>query len=315
MRRTAVAPLLSEPVGDWRKSADQPLTYATTLDLDGYGRGVLVKTQDGRPVKIEGNPRHPASLGATDVFAQADILSLYDPDRSLTAIGEGGERSLDEAVSFLGSLGEDLRRSGGEGLALLTGPVSSPSLRRLIAAVLEELPGARWHQYAAVANDQARVGAVAAFGEPVEAVYDLTRADVVVTLGGDVLGAGPGQIRYAHDFAQGRRRGREQGALPRLYSIESTPSLTGTRADRRIPLPPAGLERFARALGAHLGLVQSDGLEAHPAAAEIADSLRRTGSRALSWRVPSSRGPCRRWPMPSMSRSERPATRCATSRR
>jgi hypothetical protein len=99
----AVAPLLSQPVGDWRKDADQPLTYATTLDHDGYGRGVLVKTQGGRPVKIEGNPRHPASLGATDVFAQADVLSLYDPDRSRSVIGEGGERSLSDARSVLGN--------------------------------------------------------------------------------------------------------------------------------------------------------------------------------------------------------------------
>jgi hypothetical protein len=116
------------------------MTYATTLDLDGYGRGVLVKTQDRRPIKIEGNPRHPASLGGTDVFAQADILSLYDPDRSWIAIGEGAERSLGEALSFLGSLGEDLRRSGAEGLALMTGPVSSPSLRRLIAANPARVP-------------------------------------------------------------------------------------------------------------------------------------------------------------------------------
>jgi Fe-S-cluster-containing dehydrogenase component/anaerobic selenocysteine-containing dehydrogenase len=274
----AVAPLLSEPVGDWRKDADAPLTYATTLDLDGYGRGVLVKTQDGRPIKIEGNPRHPASLGATDVFAQADVLSLYDPDRSRIAAGDGSERSLDEALSVLGEHGEALKGAGGEGLALLTGPISSPSLRRLIAAVLRQFPGARWHQFAAIANDSARAAAIAAFGEPVEAVYDFSRADVIVTLGGDVLGSGPGQVRHAHDFAQRRRRG---ATLPRLYSIEPTPSLTGARADRRFPLHPADLERFARALGGHLGLLEAEGLESHPAVAEIAARLARAGPRAL----------------------------------
>jgi hypothetical protein len=149
----AVAPLHSEPVGDWRKDADAPLVYATTLDLDGHGRGVLVKVQDSRPIKIEGNPRHPASLGATDVFAQADVLSLYDPDRSRSTIGDGAERSRDEALAFLGSLGENLRTSGDAGLRLLTGPVSSPSLRRLITAILREFPGARWHQFSSVAND------------------------------------------------------------------------------------------------------------------------------------------------------------------
>ncbi|HUE45948.1 MAG TPA: hypothetical protein VMO81_06825, partial [Aestuariivirgaceae bacterium] len=94
----AAAPLLSQPVGDWRDLADAPLLYATTLDLDGYGRGVLVKTQGGRPIKIEGNLRHPASLGATDLFAQADILSLYDPGRSRTVLGTDGERSLGDAL-------------------------------------------------------------------------------------------------------------------------------------------------------------------------------------------------------------------------
>lgn len=242
----AVAPLHSEPVGDWREDADAPITYATTLDLDGHGRGVLMKVQDSRPVKIGGNPRHPASLGATDVFAQAEVLSLYDPDRSRSAFGEGAERSREEALAFLGSLGENLRTSGGEGLRLLTGPVSSPALRRLIAAILREFPGARWHQFSGIPNDHAHAGALAAFGEPVDAVYDFTRADVIVTLGGDVLGLGPGQIRYAHDYALRRRRGRENGALPRLYSIEPTPSLTGARADRRFPLHPADLERFAR---------------------------------------------------------------------
>jgi molybdopterin-containing oxidoreductase family iron-sulfur binding subunit len=171
--------------------------------------------------------------------------------------------------------------AGGKGLRLLTGPVSSPSLRRLIGAILREFPGAGWHQFAAVANDEARAAAVAAFGQPVETVYDFTRADAVLTLGGDVLGLGPGQVRYAHDCAERRRAGLAQGTLPRLYSIESTPSLTGTIADRRFALHPADIERFARAIGGRLGLLDTTGEEPHPGAAAIAESLRRAGSRGL----------------------------------
>ena len=66
-----------------------PLRFATAMPLAGYGRGVIVTSVEGRPIKIEGNLRHPASLGATDVFAEAAVLSLYDPDRSKAPFSSG----------------------------------------------------------------------------------------------------------------------------------------------------------------------------------------------------------------------------------
>lgn len=277
----ATAPLLSEPVGDWRQAAGEPLIYATTLDLDGYGRGALVRTHDGRPVKIEGNPRHPASLGAADPFLQGEIWSLYDPDRSRLPRGDGRERGIDEARALLARLGRELEAVGGEGLRILTGPVTSPSLHSLISSLRRRFPGARWHHYSAVANDHARAGAVRAFGGPVEVVYDFTEADVILTLGGDVLGAGPGHIRYAHDYAARRRRGEAEGRLPRLYSVEPTPSLTGARADRRLPLHPDDIERFARQLAGRLELLDDPGGDGHPNLPDIAADLRQAGPRAL----------------------------------
>jgi hypothetical protein len=309
----AVAPLHSEPVGDWREDADAPITYATTLDLDGHGRGVLVKVQDSRPVKIEGNPRHPASLGATDVFAQADVLSLYDPDRSRSAVGEGAERSREEALAFLGSLGEDLRASGGAGLRLLTGPVSSPSLRRLITAILREFPGARWHQFSSIANDHAHAAAIAAFGEPVDAVYDFTRADVIVTLGGDVLGAGPGQVRYAHDYALRRRRGRATAPCPACTASSRPPASPA-------PAPTGAFRCIRPNWSASPARSPANSGCSTPASHIPPPPRSRTNCAAPApapwWSPgPNSRRPSRRWPTPPTSRSAPSARPSATSRR
>ena len=112
------------------------LKFATTLPLSGYGRGVIVTSIDGRPIKVEGNPRHPASLGATDVFAEAAVLSLYDPDRSRTILNNGAIASPDSFRLALQSQLQKLRTSGGEGLRLLTGRVTSPTLLRQIDNLL-----------------------------------------------------------------------------------------------------------------------------------------------------------------------------------
>ncbi|MGH6683684.1 MAG: 4Fe-4S dicluster domain-containing protein, partial [Pseudolabrys sp.] len=82
--REEIVPYVEQPE---RVVPGVPLRFATTLDLSGYGRGVIVTSMDGRPIKIEGNPRHPASLGATDVFAEAEVMSLYDPGRSKAVRG------------------------------------------------------------------------------------------------------------------------------------------------------------------------------------------------------------------------------------
>src|SRR5947208_7404476 len=94
----------------------EPLKFATTLALSGYGRGVLVSSVDGRPIKIEGNPRHPASLGATDVFMEAAVLSLYDPDRSRTTLHEGALAPAEAFGAALVTQNRLLTQRSGEGL-------------------------------------------------------------------------------------------------------------------------------------------------------------------------------------------------------
>ncbi|MGK7867155.1 4Fe-4S dicluster domain-containing protein [Falsiroseomonas sp. E2-1-a20] len=255
--------------------------YATVLDLDGIGRGVLVRTRAGHAIKVEGNPRHPGSLGATDIFLEAAVLGLHDPARSRRIRRQG--RVLRDAATLAAWLEEQrgaLAARGGEGLRILTGPVSSPTQRRLIAAVLQRWPGARWHVHAPLADAAAAEAARLVFGEALVPLPDLARARCVLSLGADLLGPGPAQIAQARGWALARQVGREVGQLPVLIVAEPTPTLTGSKADRRLALPPAQIEALARAVAAALGVTAVQGAT-HPDAAGIAAALRAAGPDAL----------------------------------
>jgi molybdopterin-containing oxidoreductase family iron-sulfur binding subunit len=229
----------------------KPLHFASAVSLGGLAAGVLVESHMGRPTKIEGNPDHPASLGATDSFAQASVLSLYDPDRSQTLTHLGEIATWSQFLEALRILKEGQSLLPGGGVRILTETVTSPTLARQIREVLAAMPGAKWHQYEPVHRDHARRGAAMVFGEPLDPIHRFDRADVVLSLGSDFLGSGPGSVRHVRDFA-GRRRAKDHPS--RLYAIESTPTLTGAKADHRLPLSPGGIEDFARALAARLGV-------------------------------------------------------------
>src|SRR3954469_1701762 len=223
----------------------KPLFYATAMPLGGVVTGLLVESHEGRPTKIEGNPAHPGSLGASDVFAQAAILGLYDPDRSQTITNLGEIRPWPDFLAMLQTILAAQRPLGGAGLRILTESVSSPTLASQIRTLLQRFPSAKWHQWDALGREEAKRGARLAFGRPVDTQYRLDRADVIVTLDADILGGGPGDLRYARDFA-GRRRPEEADRMSRLYAIESMPTLTGSRADHRFPVRPGDIEEIAR---------------------------------------------------------------------
>ena len=226
------------------------LYYATAFLVGGVASGVLVESHMGRPVKVEGNPEHPASLGATDAFAQASILGLYDPDRSKTAIRNGRVSSW---VSFLAAVNQERERlltQRGAGLRVLTETVTSPALAHQLRKLRELFPEARWHQYEPAGRGTARAGAIAAFGAPVNSVYRFESAAVVVSLDADFLASGPGSVRYARDFVARRQR----SPMNRLNVVEPSPSPTGAMADHRLALTNAEIESFARALAARVGV-------------------------------------------------------------
>jgi MoCo/4Fe-4S cofactor protein with predicted Tat translocation signal len=236
----------------------RPLFFATAFPLGGIGTGVLVESHEGRPTKIEGNPNHPASLGSTDAFAQASILTLYDPDRSQVVRNAG---RISTWNAFLTAVNDDLeaeRLSGGVGLRILTETVTSPTLANQLRELLAKFPRAKWHQYEPINHDNVHAGERLAFGTDLNTTYRFENADVILSLDADFLFNTPGSVRYARDFTDKRRVRQGKIGMNRLYAIEATPSVTGSMADQRIALRPSEIPNFARAIAAKVGLsVQS----------------------------------------------------------
>jgi molybdopterin-containing oxidoreductase family iron-sulfur binding subunit len=181
-----------------------PLYYATAMQMGGMGTGLLVTSHLGRPTKIEGNPDHPASLGASDYFHQASLLTLYDPDRSQAVIKKGLINSWTTFQGELAAAREKAALKKGDGLRILTETVTSPTLTALMNGVLKDLPAAKWHQYEACGRHNTHGGAVLAFGRPVNTIYHLHQADVIVSLDADFLSCGPDSLRLARQFADKR---------------------------------------------------------------------------------------------------------------
>ena len=187
--------------------------YATAITLGGYASPLLVESHLGRPTKIEGNDLHPASLGGTDIFTQASLLGLYDPDRSQTVMSMGDVRSWQAFLSAIRGPLSAQKALQGAGIRILTPTISSPTLADQLRNFLKIYPQAKWHVYEPINRDNVLEGAKLAFGQPVETRYDFSKADVIVSLDADFLYAGfPGNTKYIRDFAkppQSRQRQHE----------------------------------------------------------------------------------------------------------
>jgi molybdopterin-containing oxidoreductase family iron-sulfur binding subunit len=233
----------------------KPLFFATAITQGGVGSGLLVESHEGRPTKIEGNPDHPASHGATDLFAQGSILTLYDPDRSQTILQFGEIRPWSAVIATVRGGLSAQAASKGAGLRILTETVASPTLAAQIQQILASHPAAKWIQWEPVNRDNARAGARAAFGRYVEPLYDLTQADVILSLDADFLASdGALNLHYMRQFASRRRVEENADNLNRLYVVESNHTVTGGRADNRLPLKSSYIEGFARAVAAASGV-------------------------------------------------------------
>ncbi len=246
-------------VSQVKASEDQipsiPQFYATAMHLNGSAIGLLAESNNGRPTKIEGNPSHPSSLGGTDIWAQASILNLYDPERAQQIRKLGNNASWEDFTGAMDSALLEIQRSGGHGFHLLTETITSPSLANQIRNLQKTMPQMVWHQYEPITRDGARLGAKAAFGTNTHLVYRFDRADRVLALDADFLLEEPGHVRYARDFSN-RRRARQvmDADMNRLYVIESTPTITGAMADNRLPAKASRVRNLALALAAKMGV-------------------------------------------------------------
>jgi MoCo/4Fe-4S cofactor protein with predicted Tat translocation signal len=239
-----IVPYVRQPEG---VIPGRPMYYATASTLGGYASPLLVESHLGRPTKVEGNDQHPASLGGTDIFAQASLLGLYDPDRSQTVMSMGDVRSSGAFLSAIRGPLSAQKALQGAGIRILTPTISSPTLADQLRNFLKIYPQAKWHVYEPINRDNVLEGAKLAFGQPVETRYDFSKADVIVSLDADFLYAGfPGNTRYIRDFA--KRRNPDSGNMNRLYAIESTPTSTGAKADHRAPMQAVGIAEFADSL-------------------------------------------------------------------
>lgn len=230
----------------------KPLFYATAMTLRGEAIGLLAKSNEGRPTKLEGNPDHPQSLGATDARTQAALLDMYDPDRSQEISRRGNASTWQSFMSELRARIEENRADGGAGVRFLTETVTSPTLIAQMRQILTELPNARWYQYEPVNYDNEIAGAKMSFGSPAKPIYKFDQATRILSLDKDIFN--DFNVRYTKDFNKSRVYSNGKTDINRLYAIETTMSLTGAKADHRLAVKPSQMPEIAKAIAAALGV-------------------------------------------------------------
>ena len=246
--------------------------YATAMTMGGVANGLLVRSHEGRPTKIEGNPDHPGK-GGTTVYEQASVLQLYDPDRSQTATYLGDPRTWGDFLNDLRGVMDGQRTKKGSGLRILTETITSPTFADQMKKLLAEFPEAKWIVYEPAGRDGARMGGQLAFGQFVNTVYQFDKADLVLSLDADFLSSGPGSVRYARDFMSKRKLTDGAHEMNRLYVVESMLTTTGAKADHRLPLKASEVESFARTVAKALGVAAGEPGQLSPEAGKFAEAV------------------------------------------
>lgn len=236
-------------------TAGMPLAFATGMPWNGAVTGLLAKSHLGRPVKIEGNPEHPDSLGATNAIHQAAILGLYDPDRSKSILEAGNVRTWQ---SFSAAMNVELAKQAGKagaGMRIMTETVTSPSLTQAIQELLEKYPKAQWIQWDSVNRDNSRKAQQRVFKRFVDPSYQFDQADIVWSLDSDFMTELPGSLRYIRQFAGRRDVSQPNTKRNRFYALDASVNLTGSNADERLAVTPSRLKLLAGWVASELGLV------------------------------------------------------------
>jgi molybdopterin-containing oxidoreductase family iron-sulfur binding subunit len=230
--------------------------YATAMPTRSGAIPLLVKSNDGRPTKIEGNPDHPDSNGGTDLYAQASILSLYDPDRAQRFASKGTDSSKEAAFDQLSRISQQFTANQGNGLAFLLERSSSPSRLRLQQAIKQKLPQARWYAYEPVDFDVHRQAATVAVGLSVTPYFRFDQAKTILSLDCDFIGAESDTHLHCRNFAKSRRI--QNGSMSRLYVAEALMTQTGMNADHRARVASSQVIAIAAAIAAKVGIANVD---------------------------------------------------------
>lgn len=210
------------------------LYFATTYVLGGDPIGVLAETHEGRPTKVEGNPKHPNSLGRTHVFAQASVLDLYNPARARTPSKAGQPTSRNLFLADLDKQLAELKKTQGAGLAILSEDYASPAVEMLQQALKKSLPKAQWYTYESAPRSGSTV--------------DFSKADIIVSLDFDLLGMEDRGILYRSQFAARRQVDDKNAVINRLYVAEPAFTVTGLAADHRLRIAASQMSALADAL-------------------------------------------------------------------
>ncbi len=226
------------------------LFYSSVFAHQGEAMGILVEVNDGRPTKIEGNPDHPYSLGATSALGQASVLGVYDPDRAQQVMESGQTSSWDSFRSFASQSLSASSLGTGDSLRFLSCRIHSPSYQAIKAEALRKFPKAKWVEFDSFSPENCLAGTMLAFGQPLTPHYAFDKAAVVVSLEHDFLGVDCGTVLPTRQFSSRRQLSEENSTLNRLYVIESQFTLTGSNADHRLRLKPSEVTQFAADLAA-----------------------------------------------------------------
>lgn len=252
------------------------LRYATAMVRRGEALGLVVESKMGRPTKIEGNDLHPASLGSTDVFAQAELLTLYDPDRGRNVLNEGQIATYEE---FLKAAREALATS--KNARIVTDRIASPTLRSQLQALVKQHPGAEWIEWEPFNDDNALEGSGLVFGTYHETVYDLSKADAIVSLDCSLFDEGPWSVRYARDFAASRKVEGAEPVMNRLYVFESGVTTAGLASDHRFAVKSSEIAGIAQQLLSAIENGSSSGTFDASTISEIAADLMAKKGKAV----------------------------------
>ncbi|TLG73702.1 TAT-variant-translocated molybdopterin oxidoreductase [Methylocystis sp. B8] len=254
-----------------------PDYYSSAHVEGGYAAGTVIKHFMGRPIKVEGNPFHPASLGATSPMAQAELLNFYDPRRSWGVTRANLPQSRSALEQALAEQRARLATTGGAGFVILTGASTSPTLAAQLDALRKSYPQIRWLHWEPIGRENVEKGFALAYGARLELKLQIQNADVILAIDSDLLSAAPGHLNFAREFAS--RRNPTRAKMNRLYAIEATPSLIAAVADERFIAGPQDSHRVLRALAG--ALLDAEPVEGPPWLDRIVSDLKANRGRAF----------------------------------